>query len=184
MRVVGGQWRGYRLLAPRGTATRPTPERVREALFDILGPSIADARFLDLFAGSGAVGIEAASRGAATVVFVERNRKALECLRRNLDHVHYDARVLAGEAGPALDTLGREGAAFDVIYVDPPYAVTDKMPARIGRAVSALLAPGGTMIVEHADKSPPRDVAGLAKRMARRYGDTCLTLYEKGTDDG
>src|SRR5437867_231202 len=135
MRVIGGTDRGRRLAAPRGFSTRPTAGRVREALFDILGPAVAGMRVLDLFAGTGAIGIEALSRGAARAVFVERGRDALRALRANLAALHLSrdrARVVAGDAVATLPALGRSELPFDLVFLDPPYATT------VARVLEAL----------------------------------------------
>jgi 16S rRNA (guanine966-N2)-methyltransferase len=182
MRVIGGAHRGRRLVAPRGTATRPTLGRVREALFDILGPGVRDSRVLDLFAGTGAVGIEALSRGAARVVFVERDRAALGALRRNLAALatpRERARVVAGEALAVLPWLARTEGAFDLVFVDPPYAGNLGARALAALVASAVLRPGARVIVQHSPRAPVPVVAGLVvERAPRRFGDTALTFLE------
>jgi 16S rRNA (guanine966-N2)-methyltransferase len=182
MRVIAGRAGGRRLAAPPGAVTRPTSDRVREALFSILGPPDEGALVLDLFAGAGALGIEALSRGAARAVFVDRSRTALRYLRRNLDelgladvsevhqdHVPHYASRLADAGGPA----------FAWIFLDPPYQ-SDLGPAtlsELGRS-AGLLADGGLAVLEHDRRRPPHDRYGyLVKADCRRYGDTELSFY-------
>jgi len=180
MRIVGGGDRGRRLYAPRGRGTRPTAERVREALFDILGPAVRGTRVLDLFAGTGAVGIEALSRGAARSVFVEKEREAVRALRRNLAALGASrkaARVVVGDVVTVLPLLAREEAPVDLAFLDPPYAAP-----RISRALDALvqsglLGPGARVVVQHFAKGFVDAVPGLVPdREPRRFGETALTF--------
>lgn len=181
MRVIGGADRGRRLAAPRGMRTRPTADRVREALFDILGPSVTGLRVLDLFAGTGAVGIEALSRGAARAVFVERDRAALRALRANLAALrlpHERARVVAGDVLSVIPALAPSEAAFDLVFLDPPYA--GDLAARALRAVagSGWLHGDTRVVVQHFTKTPLPRPAGLAgDRAPRRFGETTLTFF-------
>ena len=122
MRVIAGRARSLPLLTPEGLDTRPTTDRIRETLFNIIQPRLADSRFLDLFAGSGAIGIEALSRGAREAVFVEKSKRACTCIRRNLASTKFteEGRLLSLDALQALIML--DGApAFDLIFMDPPY---------------------------------------------------------------
>jgi 16S rRNA (guanine(966)-N(2))-methyltransferase RsmD len=183
MRVIGGQDRGRRLRAPRGLRTRPTADRVRVTLFDIVGPAIAGTRVLDLFAGTGAVGIEALSRGAARAVFVERDRDALRTLRANLATLHLSreaARVVAGDALAALPGLVATEGPFDLVFLDPPYAgdlASKVLAALVG---TPLLHPATEVVVQHFTKTPPRVPAGLvARREPRRFGETTLTFLRR-----
>ena len=156
MRVIGGHDRGRRLRAPRGLRTRPTADRVRVTLFDVLGPAVAGARVLDLFAGTGAVGIEALSRGAARVVLVERDQSALRALRANLAALGASraaARVMAGDVLRVLPELGAQEGPFDFVFVDPPYATT-----LAGRTLEALAAAricrdGTEVVVQHSTRT-------------------------------
>ena len=180
MRVIGGTDRGRRLAAPKGLTTRPTAERVREALFDILGSTVTGMRVLDLFAGSGAVGIEALSRGAARAVFVERDREALCALRANLAALGVSrerARVVAGDALAALATLAHREAPFDLVFVDPPYAGALGSWALQTLVGSVLLGPAARVVVQHFSKTPVPPVPGLiAAGKPRRFGATTLTF--------
>lgn len=181
MRVIGGTDRGRRLGAPRGLKTRPTADRVRVALFDILGPAVAGARVLDLFAGTGAVGIEALSRGAARAVFVERDRAALRVLRRNLAALRLSrehARVVAGDALAALPGLAASEQPFDLVFLDPPYT-GDLAPRTLAAlAGSPLLRHGTRVVVQHFARVALPPLSGLAAgREPRRLGDTTLTFF-------
>jgi len=175
MRVTGGKLGGRRLrAAPSGT--RPSSDRVRVALFARLG-DLEDARVLDPYAGTGALGIEALSRGAREVVFIERAPRALAVLRANLASLELTSvsRILTGDAVRGIQRLGRESARFDLALLDPPYAAGE-----VGRALEALvaaevLAPGATVVVESGRRHPVPGVAGLAPIDERRYGDTVIT---------
>ncbi|HTU02681.1 MAG TPA: 16S rRNA (guanine(966)-N(2))-methyltransferase RsmD [Candidatus Sulfotelmatobacter sp.] len=182
MRISAGEHRGRRLRSPKGRGTRPTSDRVRQALFNILGPRLRDARVLDLFAGTGAVGLESLSRGAASATLVERDASALRSLRENVSALSLGARarILAGEALPAIRSLAEAGQRFDCVFLDPPYG--------LGLAVRCLeaLAPGdivrdnGVLVVQarHTEALPER--AGAFRQTSRRrYGESSLTFYEK-----
>ncbi|MBO8142226.1 MAG: 16S rRNA (guanine(966)-N(2))-methyltransferase RsmD [Firmicutes bacterium] len=182
MRVIGGRCRGMRLRSVPGRSTRPTPERVRESLFNILGPWLASARVLDLFAGTGALGIEALSRGACEAVFVERDARAVRVIRANLDHTGLSGRALVrtGDVFREIVRLSREGRTFDLVLADPPYrrGIAPRVPLALGE--SGLLAPGAWAAVEHdpLEEMPPEG-AKLTKVRAVRYGDTALAFYRR-----
>jgi 16S rRNA (guanine(966)-N(2))-methyltransferase RsmD len=182
MRIVGGEHRGRKLVAPEGAATRPTSEKVREALFDILGERIAGAVFGDLFAGTGAVGLEALSRGASSCVFVESRSEALEALQRNIEFLRVVARsrVIAVDAARALDLLESGDKALDFCFCDPPYADASWPLLLAGMGARAAVAPGGFLVVEHAIKTPPACPAGMEQGRTYKYGDTGLTVFKKG----
>lgn len=153
---------------------------MREALFASLG-ALEGPRVLDLFAGTGALGIEALSRGATSVVFVESAREALACLRSNLAALALgepEARVLRADARAALRRLAGEGARFELVLLDPPYAAGLLASALQGLVELALLAPGARVVVESAQRIPVPEVPGLSPIAARRYGDTTLTQLE------
>jgi 16S rRNA (guanine(966)-N(2))-methyltransferase RsmD len=182
MRIIGGHDRGRRLRAPRGLGTRPTADRVRVSLFDVLGPAIAGARVLDLFAGTGAVGIEALSRGAARAVFVEKDHAALRALRANLAALGASraaARVMAGDVLRVVTELAAHEEPFDFVFVDPPYAT-----GLAGRTLAALVAtrvcrPGGEVIIQHSTRDILPAVDGFTEhRRGRRFGDTALTFLK------
>lgn len=183
MRVVGGRAGGRRLVAPRGAGVRPTAEKVREALFDILGDRVVGGRFLDLYAGTGAVGLEALSRGAASATFVESGRASLRALRENLRRVAGPgrARVLGQPAARALRGLGQAGEIFDIVFLDPPYAGEEAEVALRTLAGGDLVAPGGLVIVEAFHKRALPETQGpLVRRRTVRHGDAVLHIYERG----
>lgn len=184
MRLTGGLDRGRRLKAPKGLGTRPTAAKVREAIFNILGPP-PDGMVLDLFAGTGALGIEALSRGAKKAVFVERDRGALVTLRQNLRELGFEERatVMASEAATALRRLAASLARedrFGWVFVDPPYAVpTDGVLGEL--CDKALLHPWAVIVVEHDRKHRPPDSLGCLFRTDHRvYGDTEISFYRAG----
>lgn len=175
MRIISGSKRGKKLIALEGLATRPTSDRVKEALFDILQFSIEGKSFLDAFAGSGQIGIEALSRGAASAELVDSSPAALEVVRKNLANAGFAdrARVVREDV---LRFLERGGRSYDVIFLDPPYRsglLRQALPLAAGR-----LSPEGFLICEHPkDEELPESVGGLAKRKDYRYGKIVLTLY-------
>ena len=175
MRVIAGRLGGRRLTAPRGLDTRPTSDRVREALFSALG-DVSGARALDLYAGTGALGIEALSRGAAHATFVESARPALAALRANLG-----ALGLASSTRVVALPVARAAAAlpgpFDLVFADPPYAALAEVPVAL-TALAAAIAPGARVVVEHASRDPAPEIAGLTPRPSRAYGDTTVTIYD------
>jgi 16S rRNA (guanine966-N2)-methyltransferase len=200
MRITGGTYRSRALRAPHGHATRPTTDRVREALFGILTSAggVDGARVLDLYAGTGALALEALSRGAASAVLVESSRDALVALRANIAALGVEdrARVVPGDVAQAVRRLGRAGpsgrvapaaaeAAFDLVFADPPWAALDAAldhdhPVA---ALSALahdlgIAEEGRVVLEHSSRTIPLDVDGLVRLDTRRYGDTALTFYK------
>jgi 16S rRNA (guanine(966)-N(2))-methyltransferase RsmD len=170
--------RGRRLKVPRGPALRPTADRVREALFDILGTRVKGACFLDAYAGTGAVGCEALSRGADRVVFVERDRRALRLIEDNLKIGPWAGagEVVEGDARDSLRDLERGGKRFDIVFLDPPY--DDPALAEVMVLGARLLRPGGALVVEHRSsrtiEAPAESRAPLPR--SYRYGDTTLTV--------
>lgn len=181
MRVIAGRLGGRRLSAPKGMATRPTSDRVREALFSMIG-DVSGASVLDLYAGTGALGIEAISRGAARAVFVESARPALAALRKNLEDLDLSAhaRVIAQPVERAIAGLAAEGP-FDLILVDPPYAALSSAAS----SVSAILRRGltltddGLLVFEHASRDEPPTIEGARRSSTRSYGEASLSLYER-----
>ena len=181
MRIVAGEFRGRRLVAPPGTGTRPTSDRVRESLFSILGSVDGDA-VLDVFAGTGALGIEAISRGAASVVAVERDRNAVRAIRTNAEALALGDRLRVVSRGwrDALRAEAEAGSVFDLVLVDPPYDLVPDIVPDLGAAVAAVLAPGGVVVLEHA-RGAMMGAGGLpgirvSEETTRRYGDTEITV--------
>ena len=172
MRVVAGQFKGRRLQAPRGRRTRPTADRVREALFSILG-DVEGARVLDLFAGSGALGIEAMSRGAAHAVFVERDRRAADAIRRNLTGLGVRAAVIEGDV--LTFVRQRPQGPYDLVFADPPYDSAGRVAGGLSQELPALLADGARIVTESDKRSPL--VLDLPVVLERDYGDTRITVH-------
>ncbi len=176
MRVVAGAYRGRRLVAPPGDATRPTSDRVREALFSVLGVSVDGARVLDLFAGSGALGIESLSRGAAEAVFVDRAPEAIKAIRANLGALGIEAEVRRCEARAAVRAAFARGEAYDLVFLDPPYRRAAELGRELSEALPAVLAPGARVVSE-SDRREPLELA-LALTDERRYGDTLIRIHD------
>jgi 16S rRNA (guanine966-N2)-methyltransferase len=174
MRVIAGIARGLPLAAPRGRGTRPITDRVKETLFAILGDRVISAAVADLYAGSGAIGIEALSRGAASVDFVERDRGALVTLRQNLDRT----RLEGGRVHPvAVERfLEAERGPWDLAILDPPYDVRDIVAPL--RALAPCLSPAASVVVKHFWRSGPPVVEGLVLARERRFGETALSFLE------
>jgi 16S rRNA (guanine(966)-N(2))-methyltransferase RsmD len=172
MRIIAGEFRSRRLKSIPGAATRPTPDRLRETLFDILAPCIAGATFLDAYAGTGAVGIEALSRGAAHAFFLESHRKALEAIRQNLASLGVEARATV-VAGPVLVTLPEYSA--DIVFLDPPYELEREYAA----VLEALAEnPPPLVVVQHSVRFAPGDVYGVLRRTRIvKQGDNALSFY-------
>lgn len=178
MRVIAGTAGGRRLIAPDGDETRPMMDRAKEALFSSLGTAVIDADVLDLYAGSGALGIEALSRGAASATFVERARGAVSALRANLETLGFEARVVASDVG---SFLAGAGSGFDLVFVDPPYRLSLALVEEVLAAAAALLANGGVMVVHRRAGEPsPAVPESILLVDDRRYGDTQLWVYRKG----
>lgn len=179
VRIIAGSLGGRPLVAPRGRATRPTADRVREALFSILG-DVAELDVLDLFAGSGACGFEALSRGAATATFVEMARPALAALRANIAAlgVSESATIVAEDVEPAIGRLARGGRRFGLVFLDPPYAAGRGAATLSGLVAGGLLVPGAWVVVERSSRDPvPTAPAALAPRFERVYGAATLSFH-------
>ena len=186
MRIIAGTLKGQQLVTPRGHRTRPTADQVRIALMDTLMPHLSGARFLDLFAGAGGVGLEALSRGAGRAVFVESDATALDALRRNIAALRLQAqtRIVRGDAVRALGMLAAQEERFDLVFLDPPYGagLVEKTLARLGEG--PLTAPAAIVIAQHFTKQPPPDAVGiLGAFRARRFGETTLTFFRAGAYD-
>ncbi len=180
MRITAGVHRSRQLVAPKGTATRPTSDRVREALFSILGARgvIAGQKVLDLYAGTGALGLEALSRGADRATFVESDREALACLRKNVETLGETSRAVV-VASRAERAISRVVGPFDLVLCDPPYAhVADAAKTLAAIASGSTLAAGAIVVLEHASRDAPPTIEGLSLVERRTYGDTALAIYE------
>jgi 16S rRNA (guanine966-N2)-methyltransferase len=177
VRILSGRWKGRSLKVPR--SARPTSSRAREALFDILQDEVDGSRFLDLFAGSGAVGLEALSRGASRAVFVERDSAALEANLSAFGARPEEHELLREDARDAAATLSRRGETFDLVFADPPYAIK----AAFSRSLATLLAPGGKLVLQTDSGADPPDVAGLAPGARRAYGRNVFWFFERTSGD-
>jgi 16S rRNA (guanine966-N2)-methyltransferase len=176
MRVIAGSRKGHRLVAPHGVETRPTSDRVRENIFNLVGP-VDDARVLDLFAGSGAMGIEALSRGAASAVFVEHDADAVRTIEGNLDRLRLTgARVVRGDVLRTIAQEATAGAKYDLVLVDPPYGMLTEIQPRLARHLPRLLTADGLLVVETDARTEPE--LPLPVRTSRKYGQTRVTLFE------
>jgi len=184
LRIIAGKYRGRKLKSPPSLQTRPTSDRLRETLFNILAPRIEGARFLDLCAGSGAVGIEALSRGAAHVTFVDRSRKMYALIETNLKSLDVSDDEIEVVSKEALEFLRKrakqEEVPFDIIFFDPPYAMDyEAVLDYIGEQATRTLAESGVVIVEHHRKRDLKDeVGGLKRYRMLKQGDSCLSFYE------
>ena len=175
MRIVAGRYGGRRLASPPGAATRPTSDRVREALFSILGP-LDGERVLDLFAGSGALGLEALSRGAGAAVFVDRAPRAVAAVRANLDALGISADVRRQEARAALRAAAARAEAYDLVFLDPPYRHAAGLGRELSEVLPAALAPGARVVSESDHRAPL--ALDLPVGDERRYGDTLIRIHD------
>jgi len=179
MRIIAGALKGRRLAPVKGRI-RPTAAKVREAVFNILGPAVLEVMVLDLFAGTGALGIEALSRGAAAAVFVEEHPQSLQVLRRNLEDLGLVDRTTVWPlpVAAALKKLAGRGERFGLAFLDPPYGVGDAIAALSALAELPLLSPGARVVVEHSRReSLPEACGALTRLQVRRYGDTQVAFY-------
>jgi 16S rRNA (guanine966-N2)-methyltransferase len=176
VRIIAGERKGHTIWAPKGLETRPTSDRVRESVFNIVAPWVEGARVLDLYAGSGAMGLEALSRGAQAAVFVEADPDAVRAIERNLDKLRLTgATVLRLEATTALAQEAAAGRKYDLVLADPPYAMTDY--SKLARYFPIVLADDGLLVLESAARSEP-ELPELALRTTRKYGSTRVTVFE------
>ena len=173
MRIIAGTHRGSRIAAPKGFDTRPTGDRVREAAFNLIGP-VEGATVLDLFAGSGAMGLEALSRGAAGVTFVESDRAACRTIADNLERLSLTgARITCGDA---IWALRQDSRRYDLVLVDPPYEAWADLEPKLAEHLPRVLEPGGLLVVETGSRTEP--ALPLPLRTSRRYGSARLSLFE------
>jgi 16S rRNA (guanine966-N2)-methyltransferase len=173
MRIIAGSRKGHRIDAPRGVATRPTSDRVRENVFNLVQAWVPDAIVLDLFAGSGAMGIEALSRGAERGVLVESRVDACRVIERNLEKLRLTgAQVVCNDV---VRFLAAETRTYDIIFCDPPYDEYPALERALARYVPRLLADDALLVLETAAKTEPQ--LPLAQRTSRRYGAARITLF-------
>lgn len=183
LRIIAGEMRSRKLKTPEGSDTRPTADRVREALFSMLQARVYGARVLDLYGGSGALALEALSRGAESAVICDQAAKACRVIRENIDALGCGARarLIHARDTAALDALEKEGAGFDLVFLDPPYKLeTGPVCQRIAQK---LLLPGGMIVAEHARETPPQVAAPLECRGRRIYGITGLTFIQRAGEE-
>lgn len=177
MRIIAGTRKGARIFAPKGRETRPTSDRAREAAFNLIGP-VDDAAVLDLFAGSGAMGLEALSRGARSAVFVEADRDACRAIDRNLAKLRLTgATIVCSDALRSLAAEAAAGRKYDLVLLDPPYGTLDTMQTRLATYLPAVLADDGLLVVESGTREHP-ELAPLSERTSRTYGAARITLFE------
>ena len=183
MRVIAGKYRSRRLAAPEGMQTRPTSDRLRETLFNVIAPSIADSVWLDLFAGSGAIGIEALSRGARSVYFVEAAPRAARTVRENLASLGIEEgfEVIEREAATALRMLDSQAVLCDFCFLDPPYRKMGDYEQVLGfLSQSRILKPDSLVIAEHDKHFDPGEAFGALRRTRiLRQGDAVLSFYRR-----
>jgi 16S rRNA (guanine966-N2)-methyltransferase len=175
VRVIAGTYGGRSLKAPPGENTRPTSDRVRESLFSILGTRIRDAEVLDLFAGSGALGLEALSRGAGGVTFVDDAQPAIKAIKANLQALSAAATVRRSDALRFLVQAAQSAAQYDLVFLDPPYRQAERLARPLSEALPAVLAPGAVVVAESDRRAPL--ALDLALNDERRYGDTLIRIY-------
>ena len=177
MRIVAGSRRGHRIAAPKGVVTRPTGDRVREAVFSLIGP-VEDAAALDLFAGSGAMGLEALSRGASSCLFVERDRGAARVIQANLEKLRLTGAVVANrDVASVLRDERDRGRRYDLVLVDPPYEEWEVHQATLAELMPAVLAAEALVVVETSEKVEPE--LPLALVTTRRYGSARITVFSR-----
>jgi 16S rRNA (guanine966-N2)-methyltransferase len=175
MRIIAGSRKGARIFAPRGHDVRPTGDRVREAVFNLIGP-VDDMDVLDLFAGSGAMGLEALSRGAAHVTFVEADRAAADTIVRNLDKLKLEgAMVLREDAARKLASDAALDRRYDLVLIDPPYRMLARLLPTLAAYVPTIVEPGGIVVIESDSREEPE--LPLPQRTSRRYGSARVTVF-------
>ena len=185
VRIVAGELRGRRLAVPNGRSLRPTSDRVREALFSILGASVRGARVLDAYSGTGALGFEALSRGAREVTFIEADPSIARRLEENARRLGVAPRCRV-RRGLVLDLIAgaAERGPFDLVFADPPYGSVAEISDFLGSATQGeVLAAGGSLVIERGSRDPETDIPGLERTRSQRYGSTRLDFYGRSRPD-
>lgn len=182
MRIIAGESKGKRIECRKGQDTRPTQDSVKESLFSIIAKDIPDARFLDLFSGTGNIALEALSRGAKRAVMIEKDQEAIKYIIKNINNLGYDtkSRAYKNEVVRAVEILGRKGEKFDVIFMDPPYK--EELCTKVIHAIakSNILADEGKIICEHhMFEDLAEELSGFTKIDERKYGKKVITFYQK-----
>lgn len=182
MRVISGKCRGTNLVAPEGMETRPTTDRIKETLFNMIAFDLPECQFLDLFSGSGGIGIESLSRGASHAVFVDQGDKAISCIRQNLEKTRLmqSATVMQCSAQQAISKLYGEGKQFDIIFMDPPYAIEELDELLEMIAKKQLLSEDGYIILERSTNRVVKTPQDLVLWKEKRYKTTTLSFMKKG----
>lgn len=181
MRVISGKNRGTKLQAPSGITTRPTTDRIKETLFNMMSFDLPQCRFLDLFSGSGAIGIEALSRGSEITVFVEMNQEALKCIEENLTKTKLkDKAIVYGmDIYKAIDMLDQKNQVFDIIFLDPPYHAVDIQKVMTSLSQSSLLHKDGYIVLEQSTEKKIDEIEGLVCKKEKHYKTTTLSFFER-----
>ncbi len=182
MRIGSGRFRGRKLHAPKGQETRPTGARLKKSLFDVLAAELESARVLDLFAGAGALGLEALSRGAAEAVFVDKGRRAGEAIEKNIDELDVggSAELRLQSVRSALSKLAEEDRQFDIVFADPPYRSDELEKLLRALGETSLVAEDGLVVVEHHHKLELQERYGALELVRRlKAGESCFTLYAR-----
>jgi 16S rRNA (guanine966-N2)-methyltransferase len=185
LRIAGGSLRGRKLVGPKGLEFRPTTARIKEFVFFVYRENVPGSRFLDLFAGTGSLGLEALSRGAGEGVFVERSPRSLHILGRNIDACGFNrqASVMNEDVFTAMDRLGRRNETFDLVFADPPFR--ESFRARIVASVlsNRILGKNGLLILEHDTRDPDAEAGGLMLVRQKRFGDCVVSVYSPGREE-
>ncbi len=183
MRIIAGKLKGHRLETPRGVNIRPSSQKAKKALFDILGEKIRGASFLELFAGSGNIGIEAKSRGAKSVFFVENNRSCIKVIKANLRRLGICAQVLPFDAEKAIEVFYKKKQKFDIVFLDPPYYKNELKNTLKKVSLYDILQPHSYLIAEHNKKQVlPQQIHSLRLIFSRSYGDSAFSFYQMRSD--
>lgn len=178
MRVVAGIAKGKKIDTLKGNTIRPTADRVKESVFNILGAQIIDSQVLDLYSGSGALGIEALSRGAKSCIFVDNNHECAVVIKSNLERIGFNGEILKRDAVQAINGLAKNGVKIDVLFADPPYDKDLAKNLLSQLANHDILTDSSIIIIEHSQREEPVTVGRFVKIREKKYGDTIVSLYK------